>query len=443
MSDLSSIEKVKLEKLFNMGSGYVLNFSDITLYKFIIESTKIDIRDSCYDCKSGSKANRLRAFWNKEPNHIVGKLTLDLLEYWKTQRLINYIEIKQIEQALFDECHAIAERLKQGGIFEHIDAIQSYYDDKDFFLIAKSIRQEQTLAEAATSPPKQPMSQTKETSVDIGIIIALKEEFREFFKQLRNPESFKDHETGVTDYLFFPEKAQNCKCAATFVGDMGPEKAALATERFIKRRQPKTVVMLGIAGGMSKDVKLGDVVVVTTANNYLHRGKVVPDGESFTFEMGGDPYRCSDDLVRAVQDLEFAHAQLFQDWQQEAKSRKEQDSLSQQLTENLVGEKPQFVEGAIVSSLVVGASEKFVNWLKQGNRNYLAIEMEGVGMLSAVYSGADPKKTLILRGISDFADERKQELDQVGKGDIRRYAMNNAISLLWKLIEAGVLENPR
>lgn len=289
---------------------------------------------------------------------------------------------------------------------------------------------------------KKNMNRTRKASVDIGIIIALKEKFRELFNQLSNPESFKDEETGVTDYLFFPEKAQNYKCAATFVGDMGPEKAALATERFIKRHQPKTIVMLGIAGGMSKDVKLGDVVVVKTANNYLHRARAITDGESFTFEMGGDPYRCSDDLVRAVQDLEFAHSRLFQEWQQEAKSRKEEDSSLQQLTENFIRERPEFVEGEIASSSVVGASQAFVDWLKQGNRNYLAIEMEGVGMLSAVYSSADPRKTLILRGISDFADERKRELDRIGKGGVRRYAMNNAISLLWKLIEAGVLGNP-
>jgi hypothetical protein len=141
MSDLSNIEKLKLEKLFEMGSGYVLDFSNRTFYEFIIENTKINIYDSKYDYASGSKANRLRAFWTKEPNHIVGKLILDLLEYWKTQKLTKYIEIKQVEQALFDECHAIAERLKQGSIVENIDAIQSYSDNKDFSVLAKSIRE--------------------------------------------------------------------------------------------------------------------------------------------------------------------------------------------------------------------------------------------------------------------------------------------------------------
>ncbi|PSF34942.1 hypothetical protein C7H19_18220 [Aphanothece hegewaldii CCALA 016] len=275
---------------------------------------------------------------------------------------------------------------------------------------------------------------------DIGIIVALREEFRELFSQLPSPQAIKDEETGVTDYLFKWEKTVIYHCAATFVGDMGLEKAALATERFIKRRQPKTVVMLGIAGGMSRDVKLGDVVVVTTANNYLDRGKAVTGGEeTFTFEMGGDTYRCSDDLARAVQDMEFAHSQLYREWQEEARKRKEAQLPSELPQKEWLRDKPEFVHGAIASGSVVGATQPFIDWLKKNNRNYLAIEMEGAGMLSAVYSHADPKKTLILRGISDFADERKQELDQIRKGGIRRYAMNNAITLMWKLLEAQIL----
>ncbi len=43
------------------------------------------------------------------------------------------------------------------------------------------------------------------------------------------------------------------------------------------------------------------------------------------------------------------------------------------------------------------------------------------------------------RGISNFGDKRRQELDKIGKGGIRRYAMNNAIALLWTLLEAKIL----
>jgi len=141
MSDLSSIEKVKLEKMFEMEGGYVLDFSNITFKEFLIENTNIDISDGKYDYASGSKANRLRAFWTKESNYTVGKLISDLLEYWKTKKQINYIEISQAEQALFDDCYTIAKRLKQDSLVENIDAIQPYSNDKEFSVLAKSIRE--------------------------------------------------------------------------------------------------------------------------------------------------------------------------------------------------------------------------------------------------------------------------------------------------------------
>ncbi|MEG4092934.1 abortive infection family protein [Microcoleus sp. Pol12B4] len=141
MSDLSSIEKVKLEKMFEMEGGYVLDFSNRTFQQFIIENTNIDISDGKYDYASGSKANRLKAFWAKEANYIVGKLISAFLEYWKTKKLINHIEISQAEQALFDDCSTIAERLKQDRIVENIDAIQAYSNDKEFSVLAKSIRE--------------------------------------------------------------------------------------------------------------------------------------------------------------------------------------------------------------------------------------------------------------------------------------------------------------
>ncbi|GAP97811.1 hypothetical protein NIES2104_43630 [Leptolyngbya sp. NIES-2104] len=124
-----------------MESGYILDFSNKSFQEFVIENTRIDIYDSKYDYASGSKANRLRAFWNKEPNNIVGELLLDLLEYWRTQKLINGKEIDLAEQTLFDECYAIAERLKQDSFVENIDAIQSYSSEKDFSVLAKSIRE--------------------------------------------------------------------------------------------------------------------------------------------------------------------------------------------------------------------------------------------------------------------------------------------------------------
>ena len=68
MSNLSRIEKRKLEKILGMRSGYVLNFSNRTFEDFIHDTVNIEIYDEKYNVDSGSKANRMWAFWEKEPN---------------------------------------------------------------------------------------------------------------------------------------------------------------------------------------------------------------------------------------------------------------------------------------------------------------------------------------------------------------------------------------
>jgi hypothetical protein len=86
MADLSRIEKIRLERLFGMASGFVLSFSNRTFAETVLESTGEYIYNEKYNRGSGSEAQRLRAFWDSEPNHVVGKLLLDLLEY---QRELN------------------------------------------------------------------------------------------------------------------------------------------------------------------------------------------------------------------------------------------------------------------------------------------------------------------------------------------------------------------
>ncbi|MBP2044868.1 hypothetical protein [Methanobacterium aggregans] len=90
MSNLTNLEKQIFEKLLNMRSGYVLDFSNNTFHDFIKTSVNIDIFDEKYEkaCDdlgyaSCSKANRLRCFWDIESDSIVYKLLKELLEYYE------------------------------------------------------------------------------------------------------------------------------------------------------------------------------------------------------------------------------------------------------------------------------------------------------------------------------------------------------------------------
>jgi len=76
--------------------------------------------------------------------------------------------------------------------------------------------------------------------------------------------------------------------------------------------------------------------------------------------------------------------------------------------------------------------------VKQRDRKYLAIEMESAGILASAYThGID---SLIIRCISDFGDKRKKELDGIGEGILRQYAMNNGLALLWRMMKLGLID---
>lgn len=141
MSDLTRIEKRKLEKLFEMDGGYVLDFSNRTFSEFIYETLRIEIYDDKYEYESGSKANRLRGFWNIGNNYNVGKLTKAMVDLWREERILNNKEINPQEQNLYDECLKIANRMLQDTIVEEIGVINDKTDDRDFNLLATSIKE--------------------------------------------------------------------------------------------------------------------------------------------------------------------------------------------------------------------------------------------------------------------------------------------------------------
>lgn len=141
MSDLNRSEKLKLEKLFDMNTGYVLDFSNRTFGNFLFEALSIDVYTEYYSDNGDSKANRLRTVWLKESNYNVGKLTSEMLDYWKEQKIISYTQISQEEENLYNEGLKAAHRLLEGGVVTEIEVIKNEVDDIDFDRLAKSIRE--------------------------------------------------------------------------------------------------------------------------------------------------------------------------------------------------------------------------------------------------------------------------------------------------------------
>lgn len=139
MSTLNAREKAKLEKLFDMGGGYVLNFSDATIGTFFGEEVRIDIHDHKYCSNGTSKAKKLREFWRIEDDSLVGKVIQALIAEVEDSVYSNSSafssssdEEKDTEkQKLIEQCKAIATRLLSGQVnLDHLKQTATIFDAK-------------------------------------------------------------------------------------------------------------------------------------------------------------------------------------------------------------------------------------------------------------------------------------------------------------------------
>ncbi len=111
MANLTTNEKQILEKLFQMGGGYVLNFSDRTMGEFFRDDIGVDIYAKKYDYGSGSKANRIRGFWLKADDTLVGKTIIKLIDYIENQIVIEKLDQANFPKIRIDAAQKIASRL--------------------------------------------------------------------------------------------------------------------------------------------------------------------------------------------------------------------------------------------------------------------------------------------------------------------------------------------
>ncbi len=106
MSSLTTIEKNKLEKLFNMHGGYVLDFSNYTFENFF-NNYKINIYSDKYTQKGSSKAKLLGSFWETESDHLVGQII---------EAMIESSTFSNEKKELVQSCREISQRLHSGKV---------------------------------------------------------------------------------------------------------------------------------------------------------------------------------------------------------------------------------------------------------------------------------------------------------------------------------------
>jgi len=107
MSSLTDIEKRYFERLFGMETGYVLDFNDATYGEFF-KRYSIDIHGRKYQTYGTSKAKKLRAFWEQEPDRIVGDVLAEMLDSYQADCELNG---RALDASILEKARQIVGRL--------------------------------------------------------------------------------------------------------------------------------------------------------------------------------------------------------------------------------------------------------------------------------------------------------------------------------------------
>lgn len=122
---IRSLDMRLIDDLFEMGGGYVLDFSNRTFAEFFQEELGVDIDDARYDAEGTSKAKRLRLFLKVSDPNVRVRTLLALWAYREANRRRNCI-VEKIPDAQ-KEFHSLVERLagKRPSAKEQVSASQA------------------------------------------------------------------------------------------------------------------------------------------------------------------------------------------------------------------------------------------------------------------------------------------------------------------------------
>ncbi len=124
MADLDNATRRKLESIFEMSGGYVLDFSNASFADFVRTAVGFDPYERY---EPASKAALLRIVWQKEPMAVVAKLNLELLEHWRIGKLVTNQAATAFQRTLHDEL-----KTHFAGLLETPDAASTDFLAKDF-----------------------------------------------------------------------------------------------------------------------------------------------------------------------------------------------------------------------------------------------------------------------------------------------------------------------
>jgi hypothetical protein len=116
MSSLNDVDKRYLVKVLRMEGGYVLDYSDAAFGEFFSRHN-IDVHGRKYQTYGPSKAKKLRAFWEQEPDAIVAPVLSEMLDSCEADRDLNG---RELDAGVLEKCRTIVARLSGKPLLEYL-----------------------------------------------------------------------------------------------------------------------------------------------------------------------------------------------------------------------------------------------------------------------------------------------------------------------------------
>jgi nucleoside phosphorylase len=253
-----------------------------------------------------------------------------------------------------------------------------------------------------------------EGPTDFVIITALQEELQALLDKLPSPERLPPINEDVRIYyqsdlpITFSNGANSFyRLILLSLLGMGRNQAANAAHDAIRLWHPRYVLLVGIAGGIAKaQAKRGDILVPDQIVDYELQ-KLTNHGAEIRWEV----YRADPRLLEAAR-------HQGENWRRLINKRRPQQGKSQCLI------------GPMATGDKVVATEDVLESLRSDWPKLVGIEMEAGGLASAAFQSAQQPGFLMIRGVSDLADENKDDT-------WRLYSCHAAAAYAIALLQSG------
>ena len=267
--------------------------------------------------------------------------------------------------------------------------------------------------------------------IDLALVIPLEEELKEVLEVFGFERDLTVDEFLITEIT---SPAEGIRVCLIKQDQMGQASSRAATQHLLDNFTVGVLCSFGIAGGLSKDLNLGDICVSQTLYDLTHKGKVLDTQNGIDLNFSPSSYAVDRSLCTrlshltvnpALRDLNASWLSACSAHYRELMASHSKVDFSSIAT---LGETPRVHFGPIASYLVSG-SDKLTRKIIAVDRKMLAIETEAGGLFDTAQT-SDSTVAVALRGISDFADASKSDLEDLSNNLVRKIAARNA-ALYW------------